>query len=553
MPCGPESRVKWAVRKRRIDLTSKITGKVVTSRVICDDDTTFAVSVLYGSPEQYSSCLVLPRVHVYLSSHPADTSKERSACRIGRSLNPPPPAPSPVVLDTGRVSYELLRSLGQGHHGELLLTRQRYTDGVGGLALLKRLNRVVRQEDYQRLVEEARLGGQLRHPNILSVQMLAGGAAEPVLVLEYVEGQTLGEVMRLAARTGVGLSEAFALYVTAEIADGLHYAHTLLDEKGRHLGIVHRDVTPQGILVGRHGEVKLMDFGGAWSRLEGRISTEGDSDLGNLSYSSPERAGMEKLDGRSDLFSLGLVLLELLTGHHLLEATARYEAELLHRQLRPREEAARVAGLEEMSTASTAELMKRVRDLRLQKVEEGLEGLDGPLRAILLKALAPHKDDRYATGEALAQALREQLWRSGQRYGRAQMVAEVAALGEVDLEEGVEEDASAASRKGRGGAKARRGPPPASPETWTRTRGRVRPPPSSLPVTRESVRWLAVTSASSARCCRTPRGATSSPNVPPRPRCPCSGSSPGAASRRGRAMTWRSPGRSARRWAWRWW
>src|SRR5688572_14254991 len=80
----------------------------------------------------------------------------------------------PVVFDAGMVSYELVRSLGQGHHGELLLTRQRYHDGAGGLTVLKRLNRVVRQEDYQRLVEEARLGGQLRHPNIVSVELLGG-------------------------------------------------------------------------------------------------------------------------------------------------------------------------------------------------------------------------------------------------------------------------------------------------------------------------------------------------------------------------------------------
>src|SRR3712207_6305970 len=91
----------------------------------------------------------------------------------------PPRMTHPVGLQVGLVAYKLMRSLGQGHHGELLLTRQRYHDGYsGGYTVLKRLNRVVRQEDYQRLVEEGRLGGMLRHPNIISVQLLAGTPAE---------------------------------------------------------------------------------------------------------------------------------------------------------------------------------------------------------------------------------------------------------------------------------------------------------------------------------------------------------------------------------------
>ncbi|ATB32655.1 serine/threonine-protein kinase [Melittangium boletus] len=371
--------------------------------------------------------------------------------------NPDPPlkgAPT-VVLEAGLASYEFVRPLGQGHHGELLLTRQRYQGGVGGLTVLKRLNRVVRQEDYQRLVEEARLGGQLRHPNIVSVQMLGGDAAEPLLLMEYIEGQPLGDVMRRAERSGRGFSEALACHVTAEVADALHYAHALHDEKGRHLGIVHRDVTPQGILVGRWGEVKLMDFGAAWSRLEGRISTEGDTDLGNVAYSSPERAQLEQLDGRSDLFSLGLVFLQLLTGRHLLDAAARHEAELLGRQLRVRGDSGRPE-LEELSAVRTAELLKRMRELTSEQVEEGLGEAPEPLRPILRKLLAPRREDRYATGAELAEALREHLWLTRQRYGHAALVSEVATLTESVLED-LEEPADP-SRRGRGG-KGRRGGP----------------------------------------------------------------------------------------------
>lgn len=337
-----------------------------------------------------------------------------------------------VVLDTGLVKYELVRSLGQAHHGELLLTRQRYHGGTGGYTLLKRLNRVTRQQDYQRLVEEARLGTQLRHPNIVSVQLLGGTAAEPFLLMEYVEGHPLGDLMRLATRLGRSLSEALACHVTAEVAEGLHHAHTLTDERGRALRIVHRDVTPQGILLGRYGEVKLMDFAAAWSRLEGRTPTEGDSDLGqgSLAYGSPERAQLDSLDGRSDLFSLGVVLLQLLTGRHLFDATARHEAELRGRQMRSWDvsRAARTPGLEELSPARTEVLMRRIGGLTQQQLEEATRSLPEGLRSILHRALAPRPENRCATGAELAQSLREYLWTRGQRYSRAELVAEVSAL-----------------------------------------------------------------------------------------------------------------------------
>lgn len=339
----------------------------------------------------------------------------------------------PVVLDAGLATYEFIRSLGQGHHGELLLTRQRYRQGLGGYTLLKRLNRVTRQEDYQRLVEEARLGSQLHHPNIASVQSLLGTEDEPFLLMEYVDGQPLGELMRLAARLGRSLSEALACHLVAEVAEGLHYVHTLTDERGRPLEIVHRDVTPQGILISQHGEVKLTDFGAAWSRLNGRKSTEGDSGLGqgSLAYGSPEGVMGNSLDGRSDLFSLGLILLQLRTGRHLFDATARHEAELRGRRLLARRTPSglsRVSGLKELSIERAEALMRRIGSLTPQQVEGATRALPEGLRSILYRALAPRREDRYSTGGELSQALREYLWASGQRYGRAELMAEVSAL-----------------------------------------------------------------------------------------------------------------------------
>jgi eukaryotic-like serine/threonine-protein kinase len=374
------------------------------------------------------------------------------------SADTSPPGSPPVVLEAGLATYELVRMMGQGHHGELLLARQRYHDGLGGLTVLKRLNRVARQLDYQRLVEEARLGGQLRHPNIASVQLMCGTAEEPVLLIEHVEGDLLGDLLRRAVGPGLPLSEACACHVTAEVADALHYAHALVDHKGRPLGIVHRDVTPQGILLGRQGEVKLVDFGGAWSRLEGRMSTEGDADMGPLAYSPPERVDMDPLDGRSDLFSLGLVFLRLLTGRHLFDADARYEAELRGRQLRARGDfpgASRVPGLEELGPTRTTDLMRRIRDLSTRQVEEATRSLPEGLRLILHRLLAPRREDRYPTGAELSQALRDYLWASGQRYGRTELAAEVSALHEAALRD-VEGEPSGASKRGGAASRGRR-------------------------------------------------------------------------------------------------
>jgi serine/threonine-protein kinase len=379
---------------------------------------------------------------------------------IRSSQDNPQQTPSSVLLEAGLAGYEFVRSLGQAQRGELVLTRQRYRQGTGGYAVLKRLNRVVRQEDYQRLVEEARLGAKLRHPNLASVQLLVGSLAEPLLLLEYIEGEPLGDLMRQAEKAGLTFSEAFACYVTSEVAEGLQYVHSFHNDTGEHLGIVHRDVSPHTILLSRHGEVKLTDFGSAWSRIEGRISTEGDSDIGDLAYSSPERAVMETVDGRSDLFSLGLVLLQLLTGKHLLDAAARHEAELLSRQMRLRGELnADRDDLVELDPAHTGELMKRIRLLDDRQVEEATASLPEGLRSILHRMLARRPEDRYATGAELAQALRDYQWGQGHRFGRTELVAEVSAVREASLD--VLDPGP--SKRGKGSSRGRRKGPGRTP------------------------------------------------------------------------------------------
>jgi len=348
--------------------------------------------------------------------------------------SPPSTESEPTFLKAGLATYEYVRSLGQANHGELMLARQHYNGRFSGHAVLKRLNSVIREQDYHRILEEGQLGGLLRHDNIVAVRHMEGTVDSPILILEYIQGHRLSELLALARRVGRPLPRELSCFVVAEVAEALHHAHSCADEEGRSLEVVHRDVTPYNILISSRGEVKLADFGVAWSRLRGRMTSEGDNYPGSLAYSSPERTSLEHLDGRSDLFSLGVILLQLLTGVHLFDASERFEAELRSRQVRAWQELARpsqLPGTQEMGAHRTRSLMRHIRGVTVDTIASATRGLPEGLQPILRKALAPKRDNRYARGADLSAALREYLWEGGHRFGREVVAAQVAALAEA--------------------------------------------------------------------------------------------------------------------------
>jgi serine/threonine-protein kinase len=168
-----------------------------------------------------------------------------------------------------------------------------------------------------RLSEEARLATYLQDPRIARV--LGSYEVEGVLyvVSERVEGTSINTLISYSLQRKAVLPPAFCLYVSAEVASALHHAHTRTDESGAPLGIVHRDVNPARIYLGSEGEVVLTDFARARSMLPGRVETTLPRPEGDVFYCSPEALLGEETDPRSDLFSLGLVLLELATWGHL--------------------------------------------------------------------------------------------------------------------------------------------------------------------------------------------------------------------------------------------
>jgi serine/threonine-protein kinase len=339
--------------------------------------------------------------------------------------HPEHPSSKPFILFTaGATAYELVRFLGSRGPGEVLLARRHYADTPGDLVVIKRLPDAGDAQGRARLREEARLFMRLSHPVIAQVFLVRLHEGVPHLVMEHVEGHSLETLTSFAALRRRPFSEAFAAYVGAEVADALHHAHTLEDARGQPLGIVHRDVCPRTLRLDVHGRVKLVDFSMAWAKLPDRVGTQGHVVRGDVAYASPEALGRRPLDGRSDLFSLGVVLLELLTGLHLLDLEDVERAALATGPL-PEAESLQA----EVSSWLPAPLMAaRMACLTPQHVERATQGLSGPMRAILGRLLRREPTERFQSGLELRDALRGVLAGLGYTYGPREAEREAAQV-----------------------------------------------------------------------------------------------------------------------------
>jgi serine/threonine protein kinase len=221
--------------------------------------------------------------------------------------------------------YELLRPLARGGMAEVYLARRRAA-GIEKWLVVKRM-RPERSGDPRFLdlfVREARLSMSLVHQNIVPVFDFGKVDDEYFLAQEYILGRDLGRVNRRAVeREGRPLPLPQVFYVAHEVLKALDYAHNRIGADGKPLQLVHRDVSPNNILLSGRGEVKLFDFGVA--KAQGRITqTQFGMVKGNVRFMSPEQARGDAVDGRSDLFSLGLVLYYALAGDSLYEADTAY-------------------------------------------------------------------------------------------------------------------------------------------------------------------------------------------------------------------------------------
>jgi len=281
-----------------------------------------------------------------------------------RPATPPPAGAPPAAVLAGR--FEIVRALATGGTATVHLGRPL---AGGSLVAIKRLHPSLTADERcaSMLLEEARLASRISHPNVVPILEVLRDAGEVMLVLEYVDGLTVSQLTRQRdGRLAVPAEVAAAIVVGA--LRGLGAAHDALAEDGHPLGLVHRDVSPQNIMVARDGAVRVIDFGIA--RALGRVEmTTGTELRGKVGYMAPERLRGHKTDLRVDLWSAGVVLWELLVGARLFEADD------------PIEVAVRVC------TATLA--------------QTGHDALD----AVLERALARDLEQRYHTAEEMAAAI----------------------------------------------------------------------------------------------------------------------------------------------------
>ena len=348
--------------------------------------------------------------------------------------NDPRPAEGAVLFCNGDTAYEFFQQLGLGRNGErLMLARPRTPFGYQAKVLLKYV--ALPEAKFlekspgarARLEEETRLGQFLLHPNIARVHGLFEMKYGLCAVMECVEGFSLDALLTIAQTRGGYFSESFVLYVFAEVAAALAYAHSRTDDAGVPLGIVNRDVNPARIRLRPNGTVALTDFGVAFSRLAGRIATSLPRLKGEVLYAAPEALLGEVVDARGDLFSLGLTMLEFATGRHLYDPADLKISEAESRLSPVEHQRVLHASIRHMETGQPLHVEDAIwcaMVYRPQDIGRAAFGVSKPLRALFYKLLRRRPSDRFASAAELEVALRTRLSQLAP-YGADDAVKEV--------------------------------------------------------------------------------------------------------------------------------
>lgn len=214
--------------------------------------------------------------------------------------------------------YTLLNRIAVGGMAEIFLARQEGLEGFEKTICIKRIRpHLSSQPNFVRMfLNEAKLAAQLNHPNIVQIYDLGRINDSYFIAMEYISGRDMSRIIPKAEKAGIPFPMIYALRIASNVCEGLYYAHTKTDAYGNALHVVHRDITPENILVGFNGTVKIVDFGIAKANTQIEQTRAGEI-KGKLSYMSPEQAMGAQLDARSDIFALGSVVYEWITGYKL--------------------------------------------------------------------------------------------------------------------------------------------------------------------------------------------------------------------------------------------
>lgn len=288
--------------------------------------------------------------------------------------------------------YEVLARLATGGTANVFLAKSRGAAGFHKMVCLKALRPELAGDPgfTAMFLDEARLAARLRHPNCVEIYDLGHAEGIYFLSMEYLLGESLRTLMQLSVRDRPVFRPQHLAFIVAAACDGLHHAHELSDATGKSYELVHRDVSPRNILVTADGYTKVIDFGIAktWAN---RGKTAAGSLKGKPSYMSPEQITGNKMDRRSDVFSLGIVLFEALTLRRLFAGD---------------------------SLEGIAELILGAKIPRLREVDPKAPR---ELESILNKALARDPEKRFQTAREMATALREFLERAWPSQGTTEL------------------------------------------------------------------------------------------------------------------------------------
>ncbi len=265
--------------------------------------------------------------------------------------------------------YTPLARLGNGGMADVFLAVARGPMGFNKLTVVKRLRNSEEDMHVQMFLDEARLAARLNHPNIVHTYEVGEVSGRFFIAMEYLEGQSLHQVIARLAEKGDGLNETLVAHVASHALKGLHHAHELCDFDGSPIGVVHRDVSPHNLFITYNAEIKLLDFGIAKATVN---STHTDTGVlkGKVRYMAPEQVTGKPVDRRLDIFAFGVVMWEMLARRPLFQGDA-------------------VAILTRIAT----ETVPSVRSVRPEVSPE--------LDAIVLRALRHEPGDRYQTADAM--------------------------------------------------------------------------------------------------------------------------------------------------------
>ncbi len=319
---------------------------------------------------------------------------------------------SPTVTDNALKlprlfgKYYLLELINVGGMAEVFKAKMFGVEGFEKIVAIKKiLPEVAEDGDFIRMfIDEAKIAVQLQHPNIVQILELGKIEDSYFIAMELVNGRDLKTIRKRLKKVELLMPVEQSAHIIAQVCDGLDYAHRKTDEKMNPLNIVHRDISPQNIIVSYEGTVKLIDFGIAKAKSKS-TKTQAGMLKGKFSYMSPEQVSAMPLDRRSDIFSLGVVLFEMLTGKRLFLGK------------------------------NDVETLEKIRKAEVPPPSVFNHDISPELDRIVLRSLARNRDERYQWASEFAEDLKRYVFASQRKFDRQDLMNFMSEFFADELEE----------------------------------------------------------------------------------------------------------------------